>query len=341
MRQIGLRARLAAALVGVAVLAVGLATILGNRGLEPRSRRRRRLGLERSAEHFAEVAATVRAGHRKLVRCSADADTPRRVGRPPRRSPRWGAARAPERRPERRTGERPGLGQWATDRNGDGLARGRRPLHTRGGAFARIARPPAPDRGRHRNRRCAPGRIPARTDTDRPTGSRRPRSAWNRVKSTPARPRCWSWSRLEGLNRLSETLEQEEEVRKANVADLAHELRTPVNALLARIEAAQDGVLVGPDNLAAMHTEALRLTRSWTISRVLPMRNGPASCSTRARSTWRQPLASPPTRSPRASPNRESTSASSSNRSTLPGSRHARADRDQPAQQCLPLHRSG
>ena len=29
MRQIGLRARLAAALVGVAVLAVGLATILG------------------------------------------------------------------------------------------------------------------------------------------------------------------------------------------------------------------------------------------------------------------------------------------------------------------------
>ena len=70
-----------------------------------------------------------------------------------------------------------------------------------------------------------------------------------------------SWWRSGALNRLSETLEHEEEIRKANVADLAHELRTPVNALLSRIEAAQDGVLAGPENLAAMHTETLRLTR--------------------------------------------------------------------------------
>jgi two-component system sensor histidine kinase BaeS len=70
---------------------------------------------------------------------------------------------------------------------------------------------------------------------------------------------------LEGLgralNRLAETLEHEEEIRKANAADLAHELRTPVNGLLSRIEAAQDGVLPGLDNLEAMHAEALRLTR--------------------------------------------------------------------------------
>jgi signal transduction histidine kinase len=63
------------------------------------------------------------------------------------------------------------------------------------------------------------------------------------------------------LNRLAETLAHEEEIRKQTVADLAHELRTPVNGLLARIEAAQDGVLTGPGNLEAMHEEALRLTR--------------------------------------------------------------------------------
>lgn len=66
----------------------------------------------------------------------------------------------------------------------------------------------------------------------------------------------------EALNGLAETLQQEERLRKESVADLAHELRTPVMGLLARVEAAQDGVLPdGAANLAAMHDEALRLTR--------------------------------------------------------------------------------
>ena len=63
------------------------------------------------------------------------------------------------------------------------------------------------------------------------------------------------------LNQLAETLQHEEALRKASVADLAHELRTPVGGLLSRIEAAQDRVL--PDetaNLNAMHAEAMRLT---------------------------------------------------------------------------------
>ena len=64
------------------------------------------------------------------------------------------------------------------------------------------------------------------------------------------------------LNRLAETLTHEEEVRKESVADLAHELRTPVSGLLSRIEAAQDGVLTDKEaNLEAMHAEALRLRR--------------------------------------------------------------------------------
>ena len=89
---VGLRARLAAALVGVAVLAVGLATVLGNRGLEPRLEETAQARLERSAEHFAEVAASRPRRRRQLVRCAADADAPGRAGRPPRRSPRRGQA---------------------------------------------------------------------------------------------------------------------------------------------------------------------------------------------------------------------------------------------------------
>jgi len=64
------------------------------------------------------------------------------------------------------------------------------------------------------------------------------------------------------LNSLAETLQQEEALRKESVADLAHELRTPVMGLLGRIEAAQDGVFSDQSaNLAAMHDEALRLSR--------------------------------------------------------------------------------
>jgi two-component system sensor histidine kinase BaeS len=63
------------------------------------------------------------------------------------------------------------------------------------------------------------------------------------------------------LNRLAATLEHEEEMRRESVADLAHELRTPVSGLLSRIEAAQDGVLEDTKaNLEAMHAETLRLS---------------------------------------------------------------------------------
>jgi two-component system sensor histidine kinase BaeS len=66
----------------------------------------------------------------------------------------------------------------------------------------------------------------------------------------------------QALNSLAETLQREEELRKENLADLAHELRTPVMGILARVEAAQDGVLSDEAaNLAALHHEALRLSR--------------------------------------------------------------------------------
>jgi two-component system sensor histidine kinase BaeS len=64
------------------------------------------------------------------------------------------------------------------------------------------------------------------------------------------------------FNRLADTLEHEEQIRRAAAADIAHELRTPLAGIVSRIEAAQDGVL--PDrgaNLEAMHAEALRLAQ--------------------------------------------------------------------------------
>ena len=64
------------------------------------------------------------------------------------------------------------------------------------------------------------------------------------------------------LNRLAETLEHEERIRRDAAADVAHELRTPLSGIVSRIEAAQDGVLADEKaNLEAIHTEALRLTR--------------------------------------------------------------------------------
>lgn len=64
------------------------------------------------------------------------------------------------------------------------------------------------------------------------------------------------------LNLLAQTLENEERARRSAAADVAHELRTPLAAIVSRIEAARDGVLADDAaNLSALHTEALRLTR--------------------------------------------------------------------------------
>jgi two-component system sensor histidine kinase BaeS len=64
------------------------------------------------------------------------------------------------------------------------------------------------------------------------------------------------------LDRVAATLKRQEEIRRETVDDLAHELRTPLTGLRARIEAAQDGVLVDiPAALAAMHDDVLRLGR--------------------------------------------------------------------------------
>ena len=64
------------------------------------------------------------------------------------------------------------------------------------------------------------------------------------------------------LNALAQTLEANEQARRRWVADIAHELRTPLALLQAEIEAAQDGVRpLDGRTLAALHADTLRLGR--------------------------------------------------------------------------------
>jgi len=266
MSRVGLRARLAAALVGVAVLAAGLATLLGNLGLEPRLEETAQARLEHSADHFAEVTASVRAdvgnwsaAEPTLTHLAAldDLRAELRVdGEVIRLNGRVSGVRASA--PVLRSGRQvamvtisPAGGALYTPEE-ENLRRSLDRLHLIAGgvaiaaallvAFLLAGTLTGPLRRLRRTaERMEQGEIDAR------------------VESQGAPPEVAAVGRA--LNRLSETLEHEEEIRKANAADLAHELRTPVNSLLSRIEAAQDGVLAGPENLAAMHTEALRLTR--------------------------------------------------------------------------------
>lgn len=64
------------------------------------------------------------------------------------------------------------------------------------------------------------------------------------------------------FNSLAFTLEKNEQARKQWVADIAHELRTPLSILQGDIEALLDGVReTGPQTLGALHEEVRHLTR--------------------------------------------------------------------------------
>jgi len=64
------------------------------------------------------------------------------------------------------------------------------------------------------------------------------------------------------LNALAATLEGNEQARRRWVADIAHELRTPIALLRAELEAMQDGVRpLGRAGVDALHADVLRLGR--------------------------------------------------------------------------------
>jgi two-component system sensor histidine kinase BaeS len=266
MRRLSLRAQLALALVGVAILAVALAGVLGHRGLHAQLRQTAHTRQERSAAHFAAIATALYLdsgswdrAQPALVHLAAFSDLLAEVrterGRVLRLTPppRGNSAQAPivvsGRRVATVTIAQAG-GRLFTPEERQ-LHRSLDRLHLVAGAVAIAA---------------ALGIAFLLAGTfSRPL--RRLRQTAERMERGDLKVRVETAGAHElaavgrALNRLAETLAQQEETRKANTADLSHELRTPVNSLLARIEAAQDGVIDAPANLAAMHTEALRLTR--------------------------------------------------------------------------------
>ena len=66
----------------------------------------------------------------------------------------------------------------------------------------------------------------------------------------------------DNFNTLAMTLEKNEQARQQWVADISHELRTPVAILRGEIEALQDGIRQpDADSLRSLHGEVLRITR--------------------------------------------------------------------------------
>ena len=66
----------------------------------------------------------------------------------------------------------------------------------------------------------------------------------------------------ESLNRMAAALQRVEALRRDLVANIAHELRTPLSTLQGYLEALRDGVTPAtPATLASLHEEAMRLVR--------------------------------------------------------------------------------
>ena len=66
----------------------------------------------------------------------------------------------------------------------------------------------------------------------------------------------------QALDRMADTLERQDELRRALVADVAHELRTPLAIALAECDALVDGVRpADPERLASIREEIVRLAR--------------------------------------------------------------------------------
>lgn len=64
------------------------------------------------------------------------------------------------------------------------------------------------------------------------------------------------------FNTMAESLQKQEQLRRNLIADIAHELRTPLSGIQGNIEALQDGVFpLTADNLTPIHDQTLLLNR--------------------------------------------------------------------------------
>jgi two-component system sensor histidine kinase BaeS len=66
----------------------------------------------------------------------------------------------------------------------------------------------------------------------------------------------------QSFNHMAQTLRHDRDLRRNMVADIAHELRTPLSILQGNIEGMQDGVIpTNSETLAALHAETLELNK--------------------------------------------------------------------------------
>ena len=89
------------------------------------------------------------------------------------------------------------------------------------------------------------------------------------------------------FDQMADTMDRQEQLRRDLVADVAHELRTPVAVLQAGHEALLDGVAEPtPDQLASLRDEVLRLARMVADLQDLAAADAAALHLTRAPATW-------------------------------------------------------
>ena len=267
-QRVGLRGRLGLALAAVAMVSVALATVLSGRGLHSRLDQFAQDRLQEAAGHSAELAAEFYRGEGRWTASTATQLThlaemngyriavTDATGRPVGSS-----AQLPRPRAQARVivaGQRVGT-VAVTPVAGEVLTGEDRTLRDRLNSLHLIAGGLALALGLLAAALLAPALA-------RPL--RRITSAARRIQGGDLHTRVPAGGAPElrelarAFNRLAETLEQEERARRDASADVAHELRTPLAAIVSRIEAARDGVLSDETaNLGAMHTEALRLSR--------------------------------------------------------------------------------
>ncbi len=76
----------------------------------------------------------------------------------------------------------------------------------------------------------------------------------------------------DAFNQMASQLQRNEQARQQMVADVAHELRTPLSVMQSNIEAMMDGLLEpNPDELAELHGEVGRLARMVEDLRLLSL----------------------------------------------------------------------
>ena len=76
----------------------------------------------------------------------------------------------------------------------------------------------------------------------------------------------------ETFNQMADELDRDQQLRRNMVADIAHELRTPLSVVQANLEAMLDGVLpASPQEIASLHDETVLLTRLVADLRLLSL----------------------------------------------------------------------